>query len=62
MAFAGGFVLEDWRSAVIVPVYKGKGKRTECNNYIGISLLSAAGKIYSGTLVDRFHRVTEGFD
>ena len=26
----------------------------------GISLLSEAGKIYAGILVDRVHRVTEG--
>ena len=28
-----GTVLEDWRSAVIVPLYKGKGERSECKNY-----------------------------
>ena len=48
----------DWRSSVIVPLYKGKGERTECKNYRGISLLSVAGKIYSGILVDRVRRVT----
>ena len=32
MAFEGGFVPEYWRSAVIVPLYMGKGKRTECSN------------------------------
>ena len=35
-----GVVHEDWRYAVIVPLYKGKGERTECKNYGGISLLS----------------------
>ena len=25
-------VPEDWRSAVIVPLYKGKGERNECMN------------------------------
>ena len=29
MAFESGDVTEDWRSAVIVPLYKGKGKRTD---------------------------------
>ena len=29
---------EDWRSAVIVPLYKCKGERTDCKNYRGISL------------------------
>ena len=28
----GGIVPEDWRSAVLVPPYKSKEKRTECKN------------------------------
>ena len=51
---------EDWRSAVIVPLYKGKGEMTESKNYRGISLLSVVGKIYAEILVDRFHRETGG--
>ena len=46
------------RSAVIAPLCKGKGERTECKNYRGISLLSVVGKIYAGILVDRVCRVT----
>ena len=30
MVFESGVVFGDWRSAVIVPLYKGKGERTEC--------------------------------
>ena len=58
--FESGVVPEDWRSAVIVPLYKGKGVRTECSNYSGISLLCVVGKIYAGILVDRVRKVTEG--
>ena len=43
MAFESGFVPEDWRSAVIIPLHKGKGEGTECNNYRGISLFSVVG-------------------
>ena len=39
MAFENSIVHGDWRAAVIVPLYKGKGERTECKNYRGISLL-----------------------
>ena len=28
MGFESGGVLEDWSSAVIIPLYKGKGERT----------------------------------
>ena len=30
MAFESGVVREDWRFAVIVPLYKGKGGMNEC--------------------------------
>ena len=52
IAFESGVVPEDWRSAVVIPLYKGKGERTECNNYRSISLFSVVGKIYAGILVD----------
>ena len=43
---------EDWRSVVIVILYSGKGERTECKYYRGISLISVVGKIYAGILID----------
>ena len=46
MVFESGVAYEDWMSAVIVPLYRAKGERTECNNYRGISLLSVVGKLY----------------
>ena len=58
MEFESGVVPEDWNSALIIPLYKGKGERTECKNYI--SLLTMIGKTYAGILVDRVHRVTGG--
>ena len=33
MAFESGVVPEDWRSALIVPLYNCKGKRTKYKNY-----------------------------
>ena len=59
ITFENDIVLDDWRSAEIVPMFKDKGERTECCNYRGISLLSVDGKIYTGILVDRVHKVTE---
>ena len=35
MSFESGVVTEDWRFAVIVLLYKGKGERTEYRNYKG---------------------------
>ena len=47
MAFESGVNCGDWRSVVIVSLYKGKGERTECKNCRDISLLSVVGKIYA---------------
>ena len=47
MAFESGVMPEDWRYAVIVPLYKGKEERTESKKYRGISLLSVV--LYSKT-------------
>ncbi len=52
-------MLEDWRKAIIVPLYKGKGKREECNNYRGISLLSVPGKICGRILNERMMKITD---
>ena len=52
MAFESGDVPEDWRSAVIVPLYKGNGERNESKNYRNIILLSVVGKMYAGILID----------
>ena len=45
MAFESGVVPEDWRSVVIVPLYKVKWEIIECKNYRGIRLLSVVEKI-----------------
>ena len=42
MAFEGGVMPEDWRSTVIISLYKGKGERNECKNYRSISFLRVA--------------------
>ena len=56
MAFENGVVPEDWRYAVIVPLYKDKGQRNECKNYRGSSLLRAVGK-YTGILIESLERM-----
>lgn len=47
-----GEVLEDWRKALVVLLYKGKGRRDECNRYRGTSLLSEAGKLCRRVLTE----------
>ena len=59
MAWERLVVPADWTKAIIVPVYKGKGRRGECGSYRGISLLSIPGKTYGKVIVERIQRLTE---
>ncbi len=59
LAWEQSKVPEDWRKAIIVLLYKGKGKREECNNYRCISLLSVAGKVYGWILNERMMKITD---
>jgi hypothetical protein len=43
---------EQWKESIILPVHK-KGDKTDCNNYLGISLLSTSYKILSTILLSR---------
>ncbi len=55
----GRVVPADWTKAIIVPIYKGKGRRGGCGSYRGISLLSVPGKIYGKVITERVQRLTE---
>ncbi len=59
-AWKEGEVPDDWKKAIIVPLYKGKGSRSECSSYRAISLLSIPGKVYGRVLTERLMEVTEG--
>ncbi len=59
MAWEGGVVPADWTKYIIVPVYKGKGRRGECGSYRGISLLRKPGKVYGQVIIERVQRLTE---
>ncbi len=48
-AWKKGEVPNDWKKTIIVPMYKGKGSRSECSSY---SLLSVPGKVYGKILTE----------
>jgi hypothetical protein len=43
----------EWKTAIVHPIYKGRGARGKPGNYRGISLLSTCSKIFSGILARR---------
>ena len=55
--FESGVAPEDWRSALFVSLFKGKGEMTDCSNYRGIVWLE---KIYEEILLDKVPKVNKG--
>ena len=39
-----GSIPEDWKSSMVLPIYKGLGNSMECGSYRGIKLLEHAMK------------------
>ena len=48
---------EDWRGGNILPLYMGKGDRSDCGNYKGITLLLVPGKVFVRVLLERMRSV-----
>lgn len=48
-----GIIPFDWRQGLVVPIWKGKGDRLDCNNYRGVTLLSVPGKVLAHLLLSR---------
>ena len=49
-----GSIPEDWKSSVVLPIYKGKGNPMECGSYRGINFLEHAMKVVEGFLSTEF--------
>jgi len=50
---------EDWKSSVVLPVYKGTGDPVECVPYGGIKLLEHAMKVVERTFEHRIRQQIE---
>ena len=50
---------EDWKSSVVLPIYKGKGDPMECGSYRGIKLLEHAMKVVEKIFQNRIRQQTQ---
>ena len=46
-----GTIPLDWKKGLVVPIWKGKSDRQDCNIYRGITLLSQPGKVLAHLLL-----------
>jgi len=58
-SFESGEVPEDWKTAVIVPIYKKKGLLSDPTNYRPVSLTSVPCKIMECLIIDNLVEFTE---
>jgi len=54
-----GCIPEDWKSSVILPIYRGKGDPVDCGSYTGIKLLEHAMKVVERIFECRIRQQTE---
>ena len=52
-------VPEDWKKAIIVPLFKNKGSKLDCGNYRGISLTPVPSKVFMRVLLNRIKPTIE---
>ena len=50
-----GTIPSHWKKGLIIPIWKGRGDDQDCNNYRGITLLSALGKVLAHLLLMLIH-------
>ena len=49
----------NWKRSRLIPIYRGKGSILECNNYIGIKLMSHTMKLAERLIEARLRDITE---
>ena len=52
---------EEWKSAVVTPLYKSKGDKNEINNYRGISVISPVAKIFEKVLATQIIKYLDDY-
>lgn len=56
---SSGQIPEEWKTALVTPLFKNKGKRNDINNYRGISVLPPISKIFERLLASQISKYFE---
>ena len=51
-AWNTGIIPTDWKRGLVVPLWKGKGDRQDCDSFRGVTLLSVPGKVLVRIIID----------
>ena len=54
-----GIIPTDWCISFISPIYKNKGKKSDPNNYRGISIISCLGKLFTALINERLTKFAD---
>ena len=54
-----GLIPDEWKTALVTPLFKNKGKRNDMNNYRGISVLPPISKIFERLLASQISKYFE---
>lgn len=54
-----GHIPEDWKSSLLIPVYKGKGDPMDCGSYRAIKLLEHSMKVVERVLEQRIRKMVK---
>ena len=55
-----GKIPDEWRTAIVSPIYKGKGKKSEAGNYRPVSLTCVIGKMMERIVKEQLTMYLEG--
>ena len=59
LILTSGIYPDDWKCAHIIPIYKGKGSKTDLENYRPISILSPVSKLFEKLLAAQIYSYLE---
>ena len=51
--------MKDWILAILIRLFKNKGDKRHCDNYLGISLLVVTSKLFTRVILNRVQKVID---